>query len=222
MKCKIKLSKVSVVLIVVAVILALTILWALQILPPGLLLNPGGPISELWDRTLGSRSVIPYPNGSIALKSLRRWQPGRGSLLVKGDYYDLEGRKRSTVRDGTGVAMLFTSNGVLTQMASYVNGIRCGPQIFWTKQGHLREYRYYDIQGWSHGIRYGFHENGEMRRKTLFNDYGHMLYDKYWHENGSLKSLVTYDKEGRRRQKEYYYDESGCVTQQWDAPLMTP
>lgn len=125
----------------------------------------------------------------------------------------------------------FFRNGKLQSTGRYSNGKRFGTWLSFHENGMISDSATYTIEGWVMGTRMGWHANGYLADSTVIYPNGSGISIRWWdngnpsmagryapgfkkqgkwqyfHSNGRLASLETYDNDQLTNKE--YYDENG-------------
>jgi hypothetical protein len=158
-------------------------------------------------RSIGIRLVLDYPNGRTASREVFRGQgqvydyrvvaheTPQGELppLVKGVYFSPEGKAVARVKDGTGIHVMFYTNGTPYELTFYADGLACGPVLRWSMNGELACSRFVTAPGFPIARTYYFHRDGGLHREMAAFDGIRYRVEKHWATNGTLELSRLWD-----------------------------
>ena len=170
------------------------------------------------DRSFGRRIVTRYSTGKIAATEIFKGgnvyavddDTMKSLRLVRGDYYDASGHRRSTVRRGTGIVLGFHDNNVLHHLVVFLDGRTKGPIVLWHRNGIVNSVYYPDESG-AHDVEVTYHSDGSMASRRYYSDDSWTGVHMEWYSDGALKSRQEF--EHGQLVSAAYYDTSGVITQ---------
>lgn len=133
---------------------------------------------------------------------LSREGPHGVPVLVRGDYFDSSGHRRSTIRFGSGVQSLFHDAGPPSMTVHYLDGLKCGPRTVWFPDGRLRGYDFHDSLGRQHGVQCRYFTNGVLRSERTYDHGGCVGAAYWWNAQGELVRTMDFSGSNDRDRSE--------------------
>jgi len=130
---------------------------------------------------------------------------------MEGDYYDLKGQKVSSIRGGSGVRILFETNGFPYLLTAYVDGWSSPLSVSWHSNGAIRFSCLADTEGQEHGLKMKFYPDGSREYRRQY-EHGRTIGESVtWWPSGALMSRTTYSNGVALIHERF--DVNGVVTQ---------
>jgi antitoxin component YwqK of YwqJK toxin-antitoxin module len=150
------------------------------------------------------RECLKYKNGKISFLEITSgvkpctsvWARYNDSYLIRGNYYDPSGKLAYTVRNGNGIASIFSEKGPIKCIHIYKNGKSYCSYSF-HKNGTIESVQKSNPEGYFEGRLVSYYPNRKIKEEKFFKDRKEIGIHHKWHENGKLKERTTYNKYGK-------------------------